>query len=62
MGRDESSLRYIRSHIWEYPNIQVRGTFGKMRMVDCSEYLNDIILYYPLVYDNDRVEIYYVDI
>mgnify|MGYP006989491916 CR=1 FL=1 len=58
MGRDESNLYYIRSYIWENPNIQVRGTFGKMRMVDCSEYLNDIILHNQLVYDNDLVKIY----
>ena len=58
MGRDESSLRYIRSHIRENPNIQVMGTFGKMRMVDCTEYLNDIALHNQLVYDNDLVKIY----
>lgn len=58
MGRDESNLYYIRSYIWENPNIQVRGTFGKLRMVDCSEYLNDIILHNQLVYDNDLVKIY----
>jgi hypothetical protein len=60
MGRDESSLCYIRSHIWENPNIQVRGTFGKMRMVDCSDYLNSIAMYYQLVYDNSEVGIYYL--
>jgi hypothetical protein len=58
MGRDESSLCYIRSHIWENPNIQVRGTFGKMRMVDCSAYLDDITMHHQLVYDNCQVEIY----
>ena len=58
MGRDESSLRYIRSHTWENPNLQVMGTFGKMRMVDCTEYLNDITLHNQLVYDNDLVKIY----
>ncbi len=62
MSRDESNLRYIRSHIWENPNIKVTGTFGKMRIVDCSEYLNDIILHYPLVYNNDQVKIYDADI
>ena len=58
MGRDESSLCYIRSQIWENPNIQVKGTFGKMRMVDCSEYLNKIIMHHQCVYDNYQVKIY----
>ena len=58
MGRDESSLCYIRSHIWENPNIKVAGTFGKMRVVDCSAYLNDITMNHQLVYDNDQIEIY----
>lgn len=58
MGRDESSLIYIRSHIRENPNLIVTGTFGKMRMVDCSAYLNDISMRQQLVYNNYRAQIY----
>ena len=58
MDRDESSLCYIRSHIWENPNIKVAGTFGKMRVVDCSAYLNKIIMHHQCVYDNYQVKIY----
>ena len=58
MGRDESSLIYLRSHIRENPNLIVTGTFGKIRMVDCSAYLNDISMRQQLVYDNYQVKIY----
>lgn len=58
MGRDEGSLIYIRSHIRENPNLIVSGTFGKIRMVDCSAYLNDISIRQQLVYDNFQVKIY----
>lgn len=55
---DARSLCYIRSYIRENPNIQVKGTFGKMRVIDCSEYLNNITMHHQLVYDNYQVEIY----
>ncbi len=58
MSPDESDLYYIRSHIRENPDIQVRKTFGVMKMVDCTEYLNDIAIHYQFVYNNSRVEIY----
>jgi hypothetical protein len=58
MSKDAGNLCYIRSYIRENPNISVMGTFGKMRMVDCTEYLNDISMYRQLVYNNYQVEIY----
>ncbi len=62
MNKDESELRYIRSYIWENPNLKLTGTFGKMRMVDCSPYLNDVAQHHQSVYDNNQVEIYYVNV
>jgi len=55
---DESILRYIRLYIKNNPKIQVSGTYGKMRIVDYSEFFLKIESQKNLLFNNYQVKIY----
>ncbi len=55
---DESILRYFRLYIENNPEMQVSGTYGKMRIVDYSGYILKIESQKNLLFNNYQVKIY----